>query len=84
MLLAEALKRIHLKNNWLWSRETSDETYLSILNRFEDSPEAVYSIQRMALAGLESGKKISDWFSPNEISQILKWVQLLYVLRYFK
>lgn len=72
MLLAEALQRIHMKEDWVWTRETSDETYLKILSRFEDHPDAVYSLHRMTALGLESGKKISDWFSPNEICQILK------------
>jgi len=72
MLLAEALKRIHVGRDWLWSRDTKDETYLKILNRFEDSRTAPYSIHQIAQMGQDSGKKVSDWFSPNEISQILK------------
>lgn len=72
MLIAEALHRLRLPENWNWTPETTNEAYLDIVNRFEDTPEAAYSIQRMALAGEESGKKVSEWVGPNEVSQILK------------
>lgn len=72
MLMAEALKRVHLGRDWTWTRETQDETYLKIVNRFIDERSAPYSIHQISEMGQESGKKISDWFSPNEISQVLK------------
>jgi cysteine protease ATG4 len=72
MLIAEALKRIHLSREWLWTRETKDEMYLMILNRFEDCKTSPYGIHQIAQLGLDSGKKVGEWFSPNEISQILK------------
>lgn len=72
MLLAECLKRVHIDPNWTWTRDTSDDSYLKIVNRFEDKKSAPYSIHRISEMGQDSGKKISDWFSPNEISQILK------------
>lgn len=74
MLLGEALRREHKEKDWKWSRDTRDETYLSILKRFEDTPEAPLGIHRI-LATRETSnpdKKFSDWFSPNEISQVLK------------
>lgn len=74
MLLAEALKRIHMGRNWTWTRETKDENYLKIVKRFIDDPQAAFSIHQISKMGQESGKKISDWFSPNEISQVLKYV----------
>lgn len=73
MLLAEALKRIHIGRDWSWSRDTIDSTYLNIVNRFEDQPDAPYSFHKISVTGQqEMAKKISDWFSPNEISQVLK------------
>lgn len=73
MLLAEALKRIHIERDWSWSKDTNDSTYLNIVNRFEDNPDAPFSFHRISEIGQqEMGKKISDWFSPNEISQVLK------------
>lgn len=74
MLLGEALRRQHKEKDWKWARDTRDETYLSILKRFEDTPEAPLGIHRI-LATREASnpdKKFSDWFSPNEISQVLK------------
>lgn len=74
MLLAETLKRVHMQRNWMWSRDTRDETYLKIVSRFEDSKTAPYGIHQISLMGQDSGKKISDWYSPNVIAQVLKFV----------
>lgn len=71
MLLAEALKQLHL-GDWLWTRDTRDEIYLNIVNRFEDNKTTPYGIHQIALMGQDSGKKISEWFSPNVIAQVLK------------
>ena len=74
MLIAETLKRLSgLDREWTWTRETSDESYLKIVNQFEDTPEKPYSLHSLCCAGeKEYGKRIGDWFSPNEICQILK------------
>lgn len=72
MLLAEALKRVHLSRDWIWTRDTQDEAYMKIVNCFEDSRVAPFGIHQISSMGQDSGKKISDWFSPNEISQVLK------------
>lgn len=73
MLLAEALKRILIGRSWTWSRDTQDPTYLHIVNRFEDQPDAPFSFHKISEIGQQDmNKKISDWFSPNEISQVLK------------
>lgn len=72
MLLAEALKRVHLSRDWIWTRDTQDEAYMKIVNCFEDSRAAPFGIHQISSMGQDSGKKISDWFSPNEISQVLK------------
>lgn len=32
-----------------------------------------FSLHQIALMGQDSGKKISEWFSPNVIAQVLKW-----------
>ena len=72
MLLAEALKQIHLGREWRWTKETRDEKYLKIVNKFEDNKLAVFGIHQIAVMGQDSGKKISDWYSPCIISQVLK------------
>jgi cysteine protease ATG4 len=72
MLLAEALKQIHLPENWQWIRDTTDETYLKIVSRFEDNKAAVYGIHQIGLMGEDSGKSIGEWFSPNVIAQVIK------------
>lgn len=72
MLLAEALKQIKLGSDWRWTKDTKDEDYLKIVNRFEDNKTAVYGIHQIALMGQDSGKQIGEWFSPNIIAQVLK------------
>ncbi|CRK92794.1 CLUMA_CG006328, isoform A [Clunio marinus] len=71
MLLAEALKRVHL-GSFTWSRDTKDKIYLSIVNRFEDNKNAPYGIHQIGTMGQDSGKNIGEWFSPNVIAQVLK------------
>jgi cysteine protease ATG4 len=72
MLLAEAIKQIHLTRDWRWTVDTRDETYLKIVSRFEDNKAAVYGIHQIALMGEDSGKNIGEWFSPNIVSQVIK------------
>jgi cysteine protease ATG4 len=72
MLLAEALTRLHIGRDFRWTADTKNPTYLQIVNKFEDSKGAVYGIHHIATMGQDSGKKISDWYSPNVIAQVIK------------
>ena len=41
---------------------------------FEDKRSAPYSIHQIALMGVSYGKQVGEWFGPNTIAQVLKWV----------
>ncbi|XP_012262653.2 cysteine protease ATG4B [Athalia rosae] len=72
MVLGQALVCLHLGRDWLWTMETRDNTYLKILNRFEDRRAAPFSIHQIALTGASEGKEVGQWFGPNTIAQVLK------------
>ncbi|XP_052864803.1 cysteine protease ATG4B [Anopheles cruzii] len=73
MVLAEALTELHLGRDWKWSTETRNTTYLKIVNRFEDSKQAPFSLHQIALMGDSSEeKRIGEWFGPNTVAQVLK------------
>lgn len=61
-----------LGRDWRWTSDTQDPTYLQIVNKFEDTKSAVYGIHHIAIMGQESGKKISEWYSPNVIAQVIR------------
>ncbi|XP_053672626.1 cysteine protease ATG4B [Anopheles nili] len=73
MVLAQALMQLHLGRDWVWDSETRDEIYLNIVNRFEDSKQAPFSLHQIALMGDSSEeKRIGEWFGPNTVAQVLK------------
>uniref|UniRef100_A0A182TAY6 Cysteine protease n=1 Tax=Anopheles maculatus TaxID=74869 RepID=A0A182TAY6_9DIPT len=73
MVLAQALIQLHLGRDWVWEAETRDEIYLNIVNRFEDSKQAPFSLHQIALMGDSSEeKRIGEWFGPNTVAQVLK------------
>lgn len=60
-------------------------TYVQILTWFLDtpSPEAPFSVHRMALAGKELGKDVGQWFGPSTAAGAIKYVELLVDFRFF-
>ncbi|PFH45372.1 hypothetical protein AMATHDRAFT_9389 [Amanita thiersii Skay4041] len=70
-LLANTLIHLHLGRDWRrppYPVYTADyATYVQILTWFLDtpSPEAPFSVHRMALAGKELGKDVGQWFGPS-------------------
>lgn len=73
MVLAQALTQLHLGRDWSWTPETTNETYLKIVNRFEDSKAAPFSLHQIALTGESSEeKRVGEWFGPNTVAQVLK------------
>lgn len=78
MVLAQALVNVHLGRNWVWEPDTKDPVYLKLLKRFEDIRQAPFSIQQIALMGVSEGKNVGQWFGPNTVAQVLKYVILCY------
>lgn len=72
MVLGVALTRVHLAEDWSWSAETRDPTYLKIVQRFEERKQAPYSIHQIALMGACEGRDVGQWFGPNTIAQVMK------------
>ena len=72
MLLANALIVTHLGDEFIWKTDTSNSTYINIVQKFEDFKHAPFSIHKIALAGQSEGKEIGQWFGPNTVSQVLK------------
>lgn len=52
--------------------------YRDILKLFMDAKTATYSIHQIALMGVCEGKEVGQWFGPNTIAQVLKYVIILY------
>jgi len=74
MVLAEALVRRHLGREWLWQSQCKDSKYAQILKLFEDKKHAIYSIHQIAQMGESEGKTVGQWFGPNTVAQVLKYV----------
>ncbi|KXN81870.1 Cysteine protease ATG4 [Leucoagaricus sp. SymC.cos] len=77
-LLANALIHAHLGRDWRrppYPVYTADyATYVQILTWFFDtpSPEAPFSVHRMALAGKEAGTDVGQWFGPSVAAGAIK------------
>jgi len=67
---------LYAGKDWQWMPETKNKTYLKILRRFEDKRAAAFSIHQIALMGASEGKEVGQWFGPNTIAQVLKYVLL--------
>ncbi|KAF8869273.1 peptidase family C54-domain-containing protein [Infundibulicybe gibba] len=77
-LLANALIHVHLGRDWRrppYAVHTADyATYVQIVTWFFDtpSPEAPFSVHRMALAGKELGTDVGQWFGPSIAAGAIK------------
>lgn len=74
MVLAQAMINLHLGREWYWTYDTRDETYLKIVSRFEDSRKSPFSIHQIALMGDSEDKRVGEWFGPNTVAQVLKYI----------
>ena len=57
-------------------------TYVEILTWFFDSPQAPFSVHRMALAGKHFGTQVGQWFGPSVAAGALQYVLLSLSLLY--
>lgn len=77
-LLANTLLHVHLSRDWRvppHNVKTADfATYVQIITWFLDStsPEAPFSVHRMALAGKELGTDVGQWFGPSIAAGAIK------------
>ncbi|KAG5651052.1 hypothetical protein H0H81_010067 [Sphagnurus paluster] len=77
-LLANALIHLHLGRDWRrppHAVHTADyATYVQIVTWFFDTPtpEAPFSVHRMALAGKELGTDVGQWFGPSTAAGAIK------------
>ncbi|KAH7909440.1 cysteine protease required for autophagy [Hygrophoropsis aurantiaca] len=77
-LLANALLHLHLGRDWrrppVPVRTVDYATYVQIITWFLDtpSPQAPFSVHRMALAGKELGKDVGQWFGPSTAAGAIK------------
>ena len=55
-------------------------TYVQIITWFLDtpSPDAPFSVHRMALAGKELGKDVGQWFGPSTAAGAIRSVPLFF------
>lgn len=72
MVLAQTLITLHLGRDFVWNPECRNETYLKLVEKFEDKRQAPFSIHQIALMGASEGKNIGEWFGPNTVAQVLK------------
>ncbi|XP_054707992.1 cysteine protease ATG4B-like [Uloborus diversus] len=72
MLMAQALIVRHLGREFTWCSDDPDQTYLSLMEQFDDRPECRYSIHSIAIEGSLLEKQIGQWYGPNTVVQILK------------
>ncbi|KAL9709428.1 Cysteine protease atg4 [Leucoagaricus gongylophorus] len=68
-LLANALVHARLSRDWRRPpcplSSPNYATYVQILTWFFDSPQAPFSVHRMALAGKHFGTQVGQWFGPS-------------------
>ena len=41
---------------------------------FEDKATSNYSIHQLAVTGVGEGKEVGQWFGPNTVAQVLKYI----------
>ena len=59
------------------TRERQLQDELGVVGLFADVPEAPFSIQRIARAGVAQGTPVGTWFGPTPISQVLSQLSQL-------
>uniref|UniRef100_A0A2K5R4Z6 Cysteine protease n=1 Tax=Cebus imitator TaxID=2715852 RepID=A0A2K5R4Z6_CEBIM len=75
MIFAQALVCRHLGRDWRWTqRKRQPDSYFSVLNAFIDRKDSCYSIHQIAQMGVGEGKSIGQWYGPNTVAQVLKYV----------
>ncbi|KAG8508275.1 Cysteine protease ATG4B, partial [Galemys pyrenaicus] len=75
MIFAQALVCRHLGRDWRWARrKRQPDSYLGVLSAFIDRKDSCYSIHQIAQMGVGEGKSVGQWYGPNTVAQVLKYV----------
>ena len=73
MVLAGALLDIKMGREWRWNKDSKEEQYLQVMEKFMDIKSAQYSIHQISLMGESLDKKpVGTWFGPNTVAQVLR------------
>merc|ERR1719435_217241 len=72
MMLAETLSQLRLGRQFVWPKD-QNETYHELVALFQDTHQAPFSIQQIALTGATAEKRsVGEWFGPNTMAQVMK------------
>ena len=55
-----------------WSDKLSVYVSVQILSKFLDLKDGSFSIQRIAVQGIDLGRRVGEWFGPNTIAHVLR------------
>ena len=45
---------------------------VQVLSKFLDLKDSSFSIQRIAVQGIDLGRRVGEWFGPNTIAHVLR------------
>jgi len=75
MMVAEGLIRHYCGRDWRFDpHKPPAKAYVNILRLFEDDPCAPFSLHKIAQFGIHYGKNIGEWFGPNTVCQVLRFL----------